>query len=63
MEQNAWKVKIVVVHIGTVEISEDVVNGARNRRGEVYLSLRPSTIVDAVLPYVKMVDDIQIMTG
>ncbi|MGD0329940.1 MAG: hypothetical protein ABSB40_05775 [Nitrososphaeria archaeon] len=39
------------------------INDLRNSGREIYLSLRHTTIVDVVLPYIKMVDGIRIMTG
>lgn len=62
IEKNSQKINIVIVHIEALNDIESAINFVRAKELSLYLSVRPETPVEIVLPYVDKIDGIQIMT-
>jgi len=55
IEQDVGKVNISVIHIESLEDVEAAINHIKSRERKVYLSLKFTTKIDVVLPYLRMI--------
>lgn len=62
IEKHSQKIKIAIMHVETLRDIESAIDFVRKKEINVYLSLRPETPAEVVLPYINGIDGVQIMT-
>lgn len=62
IEKYSQKIKIAIMHVETLKDIESAIDFVRKKEINVYLSLRPETPAEVVLPYINGIDGVQIMT-
>jgi len=62
IEKNADKVNIVIIHVESLKNIEAAIDYIKNMSLKVYLATKPETKNEVIIPYIKDIDGLLIMT-